>query len=81
MYLADESFDQSGICCELDCLYNSHKVPMVVIVAVVIAKYATIIHGTAFKVDIREAIGDELAVLKPDLFLKKSPFSLALEAM
>ena len=57
MYLPDESFNQVGIGCKFDCLYVPHKVPVVMIVAVVIAKHAPIVCRAPPQVDVSKTIG------------------------
>ena len=73
MYLADESLHESRIRRELDGLYLPHNVPMVILVAVVISEHTTVVHRTASQVDVRQAIGNDLPILKPDLLFQQRP--------
>ena len=45
VHFLDESLNQRGVGRKLDGLYLSHKVPMVVIVAVIVAKHAPVVRG------------------------------------
>jgi hypothetical protein len=48
----DEPFNQGGISRELNCFYFSHKVPVMVIVAVIVTKDASVVRRTASQVDV-----------------------------
>ena len=67
MYFADESFDESDIRRKFDCLYFSHKVSVVIIVADVVAQHTSVVLGTSSQVDAREIVGNDFSVFEPDL--------------
>jgi hypothetical protein len=67
MYFADESFDESDIGRKFDCFYFSHEVPVVIIVAVVVAQHTSVVPGTSPQVDVREIVGNNFSVFEPDL--------------
>jgi hypothetical protein len=47
MHFIYESLNQAGVSRKFDCLDLAHKVPVVVIMAVIVAKHAPVICGTA----------------------------------
>jgi hypothetical protein len=66
MDFADETFNKSGKGCKFDCLYFSHKVPVVIIVAIVVTQHPSVVDETPSRVDIRETVSVYFSVLKPD---------------
>jgi hypothetical protein len=54
---ADEPFNQGGISRKFKSLYLSHKVPVMVIVAVIVAKHASVIRRTPPQVDVSKTVG------------------------
>jgi hypothetical protein len=79
MYFGDESFNESDIGRKFDCFYLSHEVPVVMIVAVVIAQHATVVHGTPSQIDVRETVGNYFSVFEPDLLFSQRAFSVSPE--
>ena len=79
MDFANESFNEGSICRKSDRLYRSHKVAVMEIVAVVVAKHAPIVHGTPPQVDVSKTVGNYLFVFKPDLLFQKRSLSLSFE--
>jgi hypothetical protein len=77
MDFTDESLSERGVSRKFECLYLSHKVPVVVIMPVVITKYAPVVHGTSSQVDVSKAVGNHL-IFKPNLLFKSAPFLLPL---
>src|ERR1700722_7752134 len=76
MAFADESLSQRGGSRKFDCLYFSHKVPVVVIVAVIVAKHASVIRGTSSQVYVSKTVGKQITFLytnKPCSF-RRAPF-------
>jgi hypothetical protein len=67
MYFADETFNQSSICCKFHCLYFSHKMPVMIAMAVVITQHPSVVDETPSRVDVRETVGVYFSVLEPDL--------------
>jgi hypothetical protein len=58
---------ESGIGRKFDCLYFSHEVPVVIIVAVVVAQHTSVVAGTPSQVDVCEIVGNNFPVFEPDL--------------
>jgi hypothetical protein len=78
MDFADESLSQRGVSRKFDCLYFSHKVPVMVIVAVIVAKHASVIRGTSSQVYVSKTVGNNLLIFKPNLLFQKRTLSLSL---
>jgi hypothetical protein len=70
MDFTDESLNHGGVSREFDCLYLSHKVAVVVMVAVIVAKNPPIVRGTSSQVDVSKTVTSDLLVFKPDLLLQ-----------
>jgi hypothetical protein len=79
MYFVDESFNEGDIGRKFDRFYFSHKVPVMIIVAVVVTKNTSIIHGTPSQVDVSETVGNCFSIFEPDLLFQQRTFSLSLE--
>jgi len=62
---------------KLDVLDLSAEVPVVELMAVVVAKNSAMIKRTDARIDIGQAVLDHLPVLEPDLLFKHRAFSLA----
>lgn len=60
MDFADEPLNQRGVSRKFDCLYLSHKVAVVVIVAVIVAKHASVIRGISSQVYVCKTVGNNL---------------------
>ena len=69
MDFTDESLNEGGVSRKFDCLDLSHKVPVVVIMAVIVAKHAPVIRGTPSQVDVCEIVGNDFSIFEPDLLL------------
>jgi hypothetical protein len=76
---ADESLSQCGVSRKFDCLYFSHKVAVVLIVAVIVAKHASVIRGTSSQVYVGKTVGNNLLIFKPNLLFQKRTLSLSFE--
>jgi hypothetical protein len=79
MDFADESLSQRGVSRKFDCLYFSHKVAVVVIVAVIVAKHASVIRGTSSQVYVSKTVGNNLLIFKPNLLFQKRTLSRSFE--
>jgi hypothetical protein len=79
MDFTDESLNQGGVSRKFDCLDLSHKVPVVVIMAVIVAKHAPVNRGTTSQVDVCKTVGGNFVVFKPDLLFQKRTLSPSLE--
>jgi hypothetical protein len=79
MDFTDESLNEGGVSRKFDCLDLSHKVPVVVIMAVIVAKHAPVIRGTPSQVDVCKTVGYNFGVFKADLLFQKRTLSPSLE--
>jgi len=81
MHFIDKPLGLGCECGEIHGFHFPHKMPMVIVVAVVVAQNASIVQWTTFQVDVSETIANNLAVFKPDLLLEQRTVSFPLEAM
>ncbi len=65
MYLSDEPAGQRGVTREIHGLYLTHEMTMMISVPVVIPKNPAIVLCALLQVDIAQALGGHLSVLKP----------------
>lgn len=79
MYFADESLGQGSIGRKFDCFHDSHKMPVMIIVAVVIAKHAAVVRCAPSQIDVGETVGNYLFAFKPYLLFQERTLSLSLE--
>lgn len=68
MYFANEPFNESDIVRKFDCCYISHELPVVIIVAVVVAQHTSVVPGASSQVDVCEIVGNDYSIFEPDLF-------------
>jgi hypothetical protein len=71
----DESLSQRGVSRKFDYLNLSHKVPVVVIVAVIVARHTPVVRGTSSQVDVSKTVGNNLLIFKPNLLFQKRTLS------
>jgi hypothetical protein len=74
MHFRDKPLGQLRVCEEGHGVHFAHEMPMVIPVAVVVSQHATVIQRATLQVDIREAVGNHVAVFEPDLFFEKRAF-------
>jgi hypothetical protein len=77
----DESLSQRGVSRKFDYLNLSHKVPVVVIVAVIVAKHAPVVRRTSSQVDVSKTLGNNLLIFKPNLLFQKRTLSPSFESV
>ena len=56
-----------------------HKVPMMVTVAIVVAKDTPVVAGESSQIDVGKTVANDVSILKTRLFFQQCPFSLAFE--
>jgi hypothetical protein len=67
------------VCGEIDGHNDTHKVPVVIAMAVVVPKNPSVVYPTPFQIDVCKVVGNNGPILEPDFLFENRALAFAFE--